>query len=339
MKPLKIGQIGICHEHASGKMNSLKLRPELFDIVGVVDDRDTQAAHIAITDLEPYAGLPWLSEEELFRTPGLEAVAVEVPNLDLVAAAERCLAQGLPIHLDKPGGENLADFERLRWGYEEQGLAFQMGYMFRGNPAMNWILDATRKGWLGEIFEVQGCMSHDYGGEEYQPYIGSFRGGIMFNLGCHLIDFVVSLLGMPTGVTPILKTAPGDESYIKNNCLTILEYPTATATLRACSREVGATKRRRLKVCGTGGTVEIFPMERFDGEVLRMELILRDDACDFAAGAHTLEFGPVRDRYEDELVDFYRMIRGEISNPYSAEHDCQVQEVLLAAAGYTHWTR
>ena len=98
MKKIKIGQIGVCHEHASGKMNTMKLRPDLFEIVGVADDRASTAAKRAV-DLNPYEGLPLMSEEELFRIPGLEAVTVEVPNLDLVPTAMRCLERNLPIHM------------------------------------------------------------------------------------------------------------------------------------------------------------------------------------------------------------------------------------------------
>lgn len=337
MKRIKIGQIGVCHEHAAGKIQALRLLEDQFEIVGVVDDRPSTAAKGAGSDLTPYEGLPFMSEEELFRIPGLEAVTVEVPNLDLVPTASRCLEQNLPIHMDKPGGDDLAPFVKLRSEYETRGLAFQMGYMFRANPAMQWILEAVRKGWLGDIFEVQGSMSHNYGGEAYQTYIGSFPGGIMFNLGCHMIDFVVSLLGLPTAVTPFLKNAPGDEAHINNNCLTVMEYPQATVTMRACSREVGGLDRRWLKVCGTRGSVDLCPLERFDGKPLQLQLILSEAAGGFAASRHTLDFGPVRDRYETQMTELAHMVRGEISAPYGCEHDVNVQRVLLAAAGYTAW--
>lgn len=334
MSKITIGQIGVCHEHAAGKMKSLRLRPDLFDIVGVVDDRASQSAKFAGSDVSPYAGLRFLSEEELLRTPGLQAVLVEVPNLDLVPTAWRCLQHNLAIHLDKPGGEDLAAFDRLRRGYAERRLPFQIGYMFRVNPAIQWLQKAVAQGWLGEIFEIQASMSHCYGGEKYQEYLGCFRGGIMFNLGCHLIDVVVALLGRPSRVTPFLKSAPGDSERILNHGLAVLEYPHATATLRACSREIDGLGRRRLKVCGTKGSVDLCPLERFDGQALRMELVLQDGNEAYAAGTQTLDFGVTRDRYEAQLVELAQMIRGEIPEPYDSRHDVLVQEVLLAASGY-----
>ena len=137
MKKIKIGQIGICHEHASGKIQSLKKLPEVFEIVGVVDDRESSTTpKFAVSDLKPYEGLKFITEEELFNTPGLQAVTIETPNLELVPMAFRCMERNLAMHMDKPGGEVIQLFDKLRKGCEDRKLPFQMGYMFRGNPAM-----------------------------------------------------------------------------------------------------------------------------------------------------------------------------------------------------------
>ncbi len=339
MKKIKIGQIGVCHEHASGKIIALRKMPELFEIVGLVDDRGTTAARRAGDDLKPYEGLKWMTEAELFNTPGLQAVAVEVPNTDLVPTAIRCMERGLAIHMDKPGGEDLKLFGKLLDGCKARNLPFQMGYMFRTNPAMHLCFKAVRQGWLGDIFEIQGGMSHNYGGDEYQQYMGSFPGGIMFNLGCHLIDLIITMLGRPDAITPFLKSTPGLPDAIKNNCLTIMEYPHATVTLRACSLEVDGLNRRRLKVCGTKGSIELCPLERFDGQPLQMRLTLLEGNAEYAAGTHIIDFGIKLDRYEDQMLELAKIINGEIVNPYTYEHDYLVQEVVLAAAGYTTWRK
>ncbi len=333
MTKIKIGQIGICHEHASAKMDSLRRLPEHFEIVGVVDDRGSTAARFAGEDVRPYEGLAWLSEEELFRTPGLDAVLVETANGDLVPTALRCMERNLAIHMDKPGGEDLALFRQLRQGCEARNLPYQIGYMFRNNPAMQWCLKAVGDGWLGEIFEVQASMSHNYGGEPYQAYIGKLNGGIMYNLGCHFIDFVVAMLGRPQGVTPFLKSGPGYPDAIKNNCLSILEYPHATVTLRACSLEVGGLNGRRLKICGTKGSVELCPLERFDGKPLTMRLTLGEAAGGYAPGVHDVDFEGRVDRYEEQLLELGACIRGTMANRFGWQHDVLVQEVVLAASG------
>ncbi|MBU2904081.1 Gfo/Idh/MocA family oxidoreductase [Arenibacter algicola] len=336
VKKIKIGQIGISHEHAS-KITSLKKLPELFEIVGVVDDRNSTAARFAGNNLEPFKGIKWMTEEELFRTPGLQAVTVETANTDLVPTAMRCMEHNLAMHMDKPGGEDLELFGKLLNGCKEKNLPFQMGYMFRNNPAMLFCQKAVRKGWLGDIFEVHADMSHDYGGEDYQRYLSNFKGGIMFNLGCHHIDIIVSILGRPEKVTPFLKSTPGAVNGAKNNCLAILEYPHSIVSISACGLKPEGLKSRRFKISGSKGTIEFSPLERFDGEPLQMELILLEGNEEYTAGSHIVDFAVKYDRYEAQFIELAKIIRGEMVNPYTYEHDYLTQEVHMAASGYLKW--
>ncbi|MFG0247731.1 MAG: Gfo/Idh/MocA family protein [Phycisphaeraceae bacterium JB051] len=331
---IKIGQIGVCHEHAGVKMQALRQLTDRFEIVGVVDDRNTTAARFAGDDLEPYDGLTWMTEEQLLNTPGLQAVLVETPNTDLVPTTIRCMERNLAIHMDKPGGEDMALFQTLLEGCKERQLPFQMGYMFRSNPAMRFAIKAVHEGWLGDVFEIQASMSHDYGGDAYQPYMGKFKGGIMFNLGCHLIDLMVQIMGRPTSVTPFLKTTAGLDDAIKNNCMSVLEYPNALVTVRACSKEVKGHGKRNLKICGTNGSIELIPLERFDGQPLQLQLTLKDPAGDYPPGVHTMDFGIKTNRYTDQLTEFADIIQGKLTNPFTYDHDNLVQQVVLAASGY-----
>lgn len=339
MRKIKIGQIGVCHEHAAGKITTLRGLPAVFELVGIVDDRRSTSARFAGDDLKPYEGLKWVTEEDLFQIPGLEAVTVETPNHDLVPTALRCLKRGLAIHMDKPGGTDLEIFSQLRRGYEERRLPFQMGYMFRSNPAIQLLQNIAREGWLGDIFEIQASMSHNYGGPAYQAYLRKLPGGIMFNLGCHLIDWVVSILGRPEKVTSFLKSTPGVPEGTHNHCLTILDYPVANVTLRASSMEVNGLEKRCFKVCGTKGTALLSPPERFDGKPLQLSLTLTEGRGVYPAGEQIIDFGLRQDRYQEQLMELAQTIRGEKENPYTAKHDTLVQEVLLAASGLIPWRR
>ena len=341
MKKIKIGQIGITHEHAAGKISTLRKMPDVFEIVGVVDDRQTSkgATFLPADLLKPYEGLPFVTEEQLLAVPGLQAVTVETPNADLVPTALRCMEKGLAMHMDKPGGENLALYRTLRRGCEDRGIPFQIGYMFRGNPAVQFCKRIVREKWLGEIYEIQATMSHNYGNDAYNEYLSTFTGGIMFNLGCHLIDFIVPMMGAPDKVTPFLKSTAGALPTARNNGVAILEYPHATVTIRACSIELNAGGQggRPLKIGGTNGTAYLCPLERFDGQALKLHLALRKGNDEYAAGAHAIEFEPQTDRYQEQLLELARIINGEVANPYSYEHDVLVEEILLAASGCAQW--
>lgn len=332
MNRIRIGQIGVRHEHASGKMAALRHLPEFYEMVGVVvEDGAAEAAQSV------YDGLERLTEEQLFRTPGLQAVAVGTDMTELVPTATRCMERGLHMHLDKPGGETLEPFRRLLDGCRQQDLALQMGYMYRTNPAIQLCFRAVREGWLGDIFEVHAVMSR-FDNDPYRRFLARFPGGAMFNFGSHLIDLVVTMLGRPENVVSFQKATRNDG--LNDNGLAVLEYSRATATIRAAIVEADGMMHRRLIVCGTKGTAEICPLEypgRYHLDPLHVRLTLREDSPEYAAGTHIVDVGTMTDRYDDQLIELARIINGDARSPYSYDHDLVVQEVLLAAAGYTRW--
>ena len=83
--------------------------------------------------------------------------------------------------------------------------------------------------------------------------------------------------------------------------------------------------------------MEWSPLERFDGKPLQVSLVLLEGNEEYRAGSHTVNVGIRRDRYKDQLFELAKIIRGEMKNPYTYEHDYLTQEVTLAAAGYFEW--
>ena len=339
MEKIKIIQIGILHEHASGKFATLKKRPDLFELLGFVDERSFCKTPSCPETFQPgqYEGFRKFTFDEALNCPGLDAVTVEVPNNDLVPTAMRCMEKGIAMHMDKPAGETLEPYRELLEGCKKRNVPFQMGYMFRGNPAFQFCIRAVREKLIGEVFEFQADMNHCYLGAGYREFIGKFPGGLMHNLGSHLIDFAVAAMGRPEKVTPFLRSAPGFPDALHNNCMAVLEYPHAFAVLRSCSESAGNTGARAVRIAGTRGTIGFSPVERFDGKGVEIELVLREDSGLFPKGTHTLRFAPQRDRYEVQLEELARVIRGETAPAYSYDHDLLVHEVTLAASGYIGW--
>ena len=332
MKPIKIGQIGVGHEHASGKIEALLRLSNLYEVVGVVEEEKPRWRSSTA-----YEGLAQMTEEELLETPGLQAVAVETNMPELVPTATRCMERGLHMHLDKPGGEALEPFRHLIDGCRARSLALQLGYMYRTNPAINFCFRAVRDGWLGDVFQVDAVMSR-YDDDSYREFLADYPGGAIYNFGSHLVDLVVAMLGRPEDVVAFQKATRDDG--LNDSGLAVLEYPQATATVRSSIVEADGMMHRRFVVCGTKGTVEICPLEypgRYAQEPLHVRLTLREGAADYAAGTQTVNAGVMNGRYDDQLIELARVIRGEIENPYSYEHELHVQETLLAAGGYATW--
>jgi predicted dehydrogenase len=344
MKKLKIIQIGIQHEHAAGKMDTLRKMEDIFEVVGFVDDRPISKTPVYLLNQEeqltlPYSGLPQFTLDEALNYPDLDAVLVEVPNNDLAEIALCCMKKGLPMHVDKPGGEDPVLFKKLIDGCKAAAIPLQMGYMYRCNPAMNFCRKLVQGDILGDILEIEMDMSHNYGGERYQHYLAGFNGGVMYNLGCHCIDFIISLLGRPENVTPFLKNVQGTLPGTLNNTLAVLEYPNTLVTVRVNAHKACGFSQRRLLVSGTVGTFELSPHECPDGNEPGAILRLKENVDEYKSGVTPLTFARQQDRYIDQLTEFAQIIRGEAAPSYSYEHDYLVHEVTLAAAGCTRWSK
>ncbi len=333
---IKIAQIGIGHNHASANMYSLRKLPEIFEIVGVVESNPEWIKKRG--NDKAYQGLQWMSEDELFAIPDLDAVAVETAGFDLVPTAQRCAERGLHLHLDKPAGESLPDFKKLLTTCKENELALQLAYVYRYNPAICFAVQAAKKGWLGDIFEIHASMCrYDGDNEEYRQWLSQFKGGAMYIFAGYLIDIVIQLLGRADKITPYMKQTRGDG--LVDNGLAVMEYPVASATVRVSVAEIDGMKHRRLIICGTKGSVEICPLEmpadRYYSDALSARLTLKEDVPGFSAGTHQVDCGPLGDRYAGQLEEFAQIIRKEKDNPFDYNHEFLVQESLLRACGYT----
>jgi predicted dehydrogenase len=319
---IRVGQIGVGHAHAS-KLSVYRDSPD-YEVVGIVEPDDRRRK--AVENSAPYNGLQWLTREQLLNTPGLQAVLVETQVRDLLGHAEACVAAGKHVHIDKPAGESLPRFQRILDTARKKRLLVQMGYMYRYNPAVVLLREFLKKGWLGEVFEVHAVMSKvvDRAG---RVRLAEYQGGMMFELGCHLLDLVIGVLGKPRSVSSFNRHSANFDDGLLDNMLAVLSYPRATATVKSSALEVEGFDRRHLVVCGTEGTFHIQPL---DNPAARVSL--SNPRGEYKIGTQEIRF-PKYTRYVDDAADMARTIRGQKPAAFSAEHDLAVQETLLRACG------
>ena len=312
---VRIAQIGTEHAHAGGKMTSLRGLPELYEVVGLADIEPTKS--------KIYEGLKRLSVEELLALPGLQAVTVETELAFSAAMALKAIRAGKHVHLDKPGATSLEAFREMRLEAEKRGVIVQMGYMLRHNPAFELLFRIVREGWLGEITEIDAMMGK-LADDGTRKKIGELPGGGMFELGCHMIDAAMTVLGKPAKVHAFSTPTRPDE--VKDNQLAVLEYPKATVTLRCNHTDPFGGPRRRFQVTGTNGSLEIQPMES-GSFVLR----LSEPREGYKKGEQTVKLPVPKDRYVGEFVTLAKCIRKQMEFPWTAAHDIAVFETVLAA--------
>ena len=183
--------------------------------------------------------------------------------------------------------------------------------MFRNNPAFQLAFRAVREGWLGTVFETHAVMSKFEGGARREPW-REMPGGTMFELGCHVIDATVALMGgKPDKVTPFARRTWPNRDNVEDNMLAVLEYPKATCTVRSAIVEFDGFKRRQFVACGDQGTVDIRPLEP-----PKMLLALDQPHAGYRRGYQEVELPKMPGRYNDQLAELAQIIRGEIKSPY-----------------------
>lgn len=326
MKKIKVGQIGIGHNHGEGKMEAVRKFPELFEVVGVAEtDQEwiKKRAH-----LDVYQGLTWMSPDDLLSRDDLDAVMVETDVWNLVPTAQKCIDAGVHIHMDKPASETIETYRKMLSDAKQKHLTVQLGYMYRYNPAVQYCIDAVQKGELGEIFEIDGVMSTEHS-KEYRTWLKHFKGGSMYIFGCHLIDLLLLIQGKPDRVIPYQKKTLFDDVEVYDNGLSVFEYPRGTSTVRITSVEVNGYGRRQLVVCGQEGTIEIKPLER----PTVLAVTKRAWSNSYQDSRKIIELPEVTGRYDDMMLDFAKMICGEKENPYTYAHELMLQETTLKACG------
>ncbi|NCZ71709.1 MAG: hypothetical protein EBY80_16460, partial [Actinobacteria bacterium] len=159
--------------------------------------------------------------------------------------------------------------ELLRRYAEERKLTVQMGYMLRYNPGIQLLVRATKEGWFGDIMEIDASMGKLLDVATRKRF-AQLPGGGMYELACHLVDTVVTLMGPPLAVQAFGNATRAPQDTFVDNQLAVLTYPKATVTIRCNHADPFGGPNRHLTVRGTKGDMEISPLESGTG-LLRLD--------------------------------------------------------------------
>lgn len=328
MKKIRIGHIGTKHDHSQDKMDCIRKFPKLFEVVGVVEEDPVQRE--LVKNSPTYRDYPFLTEEQMFNA-GCDCIMVEGFEYDIPYVAKRCVENGIAVHVDKPAGRDVDVFRDTLRIAKAKKVPVQMAYMYRYNPAVMECMNYIRQGRLGDIHSVTAIMNTGHSWKK-REWLKNFDAGNMFFLGCHMVDLIYRLQGIPEKITPYFKSSGMDGVEALDLCTAVFEYKNGTSIVQANACEVNGYGRRQLVVCGSKGTYEIRPLENPIGAIYASE--------DFAEPfedrhiVRNIETVPTVERYDRMMLDFAAMVRGEKENSFTYEYELQLQKLILAACGY-----
>ena len=329
MRKIRIAQIGLnTNSHSVQIFQSLCKQTDIFEVAGICfpENEKERLPHF-VKKIQPFKEL---NLEEIFQDSSIEAVTVETDEIYLTKYAQMAVEHGKQIHMEKPGGRELVDFERLIETVKEKDIVFHIGYMYRYNPLVQTLLARVRAGELGEILSVEAQMNCCHNADVRQ-WLQELPGGMMFFLGCHLIDLILQFQGMPQRVLPLNKRTGAEGTTSEDFGMAILEYENGVSFAKTNAVEHGGFLRRQLVVNGTKGTVEIKPLECG----LEAGMYSEQTEC-FEHGWHVpgeTVRSELYDRYDGMMAAFAAMVRGEQKNPYTCNYELQLYKTVLQACG------
>lgn len=328
MKKIKIAQIGTSQNgHGSLIWRSLLKQSDIFEVVGYAfpeNEREKFPMHA-----ERFEGYREMTLEEIWNDPEIESVAVETEEIYLTKYAIMAAKAGKHIHMEKPGGVGLAEFRELIDTVKTKGLVFSTGYMYRFNPKIQEAIEKIKQGELGKIYAIEAHMDCKHP-PQLREWLKGFPGGMLFYLGCHLIDLIYQIQGEPTEVIPLSCSTGFDGVSSEDYGMVAFKYPSGVSFAKTCATECGGFLRRQLVICGERGTIEIKPLE-----------VLVDDGLytvsneSYSSNWHkpwSTSQSEVYDRYDGMMRNFAQMVRGA-ENPYSYDYELGLYELLLKSCG------
>ena len=141
--------------------------------------------------------------EELLTEPGVDAVYISTPVNTHPELAIAAASHGKHILCEKPMAVSLSECESMVSAAEENRVVLQIGYMMRFQPYHKLVRQLIEDGELGQVrfLHVERTDRVDFKSGVIPKHRMWFvdrsisGGGAFMDLGCHLIDLLLYLLG------------------------------------------------------------------------------------------------------------------------------------------------
>ncbi len=328
-----MAQYGTKHGHAEGVLQVMLDHPDI-EVAGVYEPDPVRREQVENSSGQSWGKVKFVDNpSEFLGDPSVVAVTSEGANKESLAFTEEIVIAGKHAFYDKPAGDDYHRFERIVEQARRQNTYVQMGYMFRKHDGFERIANWARSGFLGHVFQVRAHMStwipekNPEGIFTGREGLSHHQGGVMYDLGGHMLDQVVWILGRPRKVTRFFQHATSETREVMDNTLGVFEYDGAIATVDIAAMEP-RPMARRFEVYGTKGSAIMEPFEPAD----TIRLVLEEDQGEYKKGVNIVKIED-RARYVDTFAEFVRNIKGESEPLRTLDHELLVQETLMRVTG------
>jgi predicted dehydrogenase len=128
----------------------------------------------------------------------LDAVVIATPSALHVEQSIEALNRGLAVFCQKPLGRNALEVKRVVEAARRADRLLGVDLSYRWTRAASTLHDVVHSGRIGRVFHVDLTFHNAYGPDK--PWFYDLRlagGGCVIDLGVHLVDFALWVLGFP----------------------------------------------------------------------------------------------------------------------------------------------
>jgi predicted dehydrogenase len=193
VKPLRFGVVGCGAISTVYQLPALRACPDA-ELVAVTDLDATWAGKVARR-----FGVP-AAFADFRELPGrVDAALVATPNTTHPDIVCTLLAAGVHVLCEKPMATTRADAARMFAAAERRGTRLMAGHCLRFSPNVTMLRRLVAEGRLGDVTEIGGAIGGPYEGSahrtDFRRKRGLSGGGVLMDLGIHLIDLAVWIVG------------------------------------------------------------------------------------------------------------------------------------------------
>jgi predicted dehydrogenase len=213
----------------------------------------------------------------------LDGLVIATPSALHAEQAARALERGLSVFCQKPLGRNAAETRRVVEAARANDLLLAVDLSYRFISGVRRMRELVGAGELGHVFAVDLVFHNAYGPDKpwfYDPALSG--GGCVIDLGIHLVDLALWVLGFPAvgevsgrlfaGGRPLREQRPAVEDYATAR----LDLACGATAQLACSWKLHAGRDAVIEASfyGTRGGARLrnldgsffdLAVERFDG--------------------------------------------------------------------------
>jgi predicted dehydrogenase len=274
---LRVGIIGAGFIATRGHVPAYRAVPGV-EVVALCDINEKRARAVS-----EELGIPqaYTDYHAMLEHENLDVVSVCSPNAFHAQMTIDALNAGAHVLCEKPMALNYADAQAMFAASQRAGRSLTIGFHMRYQPEFQTVKQILSDGKLGEVYYIKSSMLRRNGIPGYGSWFTNkdlAGGGAMMDIGCHMLDLSLWMLGHPKPLTVTAnlyaKFGPrakglgtwgidhfpaGARFDVDDLATAFIRFEGGITLLLEVSWAGHSTPGHRLQIMGTEGGIEVDP--------------------------------------------------------------------------------